>query len=103
MVHTVPGASFEPQVWIGSVGRSDLADRAHRVVLEADSFEFHAASGPFAADMERYNAFVAEGWRVLRFAWKHVMFDQDAVRATVAAVLRPPRPAVDPCPGCPRA
>ena len=103
VVHTVPGADFEPQVWIGSIGRTDLADRGHRVVLEADSFEFHCQPGPFADDMVRYNAFVAEGWLVLRFAWKHVMFEQDAIRATVAAVLGPSRPAVRPCPRCTRA
>lgn len=100
VVHAMPGADFEPQVWIGSIGRTDLADRRNRVVLEADSFEFHSQPGPFADDMVRYNAFVAEGWRVLRFAWKHVMFEQDAVRVTVAAVLRPSRPAVRSCPSC---
>ena len=83
----VPGASFEPQVWIGNIGRADLVDRQRRIVVEADSFEFHAHSAAFAADMARYNAFVCEGYLVLRFAWRHAMFEPDYVRATIAGAL----------------
>ena len=96
----VVGTSFEPQVWIANIGRCDLADRHHRVVVEADSFEFHADPVAFAADMTRYNAFVCEGWVVLRFAWKHVMFEQDYVRATVSALLAPERLSVRHCRAC---
>lgn len=97
----LPGACFEPQVWIGNIGRTDLADRRRRIVIEADSFEFHADPAAFAADMTRYNAFVCEGWLVLRFAWKHVMFEQDYVRATVSALMSPERLSVHGCRGCP--
>jgi very-short-patch-repair endonuclease len=83
----VPGAQFEPQVRIGNLGRPDLVDRQRRVIVEADSFEFHAGTVEFARDMVRYNAFVAAGYLVLRFGWRHVMFEQDYVRATVAAVI----------------
>jgi hypothetical protein len=38
-------------------------------------------------DCERYNAFVLEGWLVIRFAWEHVMFHADYVRAVLVAVV----------------
>ncbi|WP_445258355.1 hypothetical protein [Nocardioides aurantiacus] len=96
----VPGACFEPQVWVGSVGRADLVDRQHRIVVEADSFEFHADSASLARDMERYNGFVAEDHRVLRFAWRHAMFGQDHVRAVVSVLLRPERRSARRCATC---
>jgi very-short-patch-repair endonuclease len=65
-------ASFEPQVTIelscGRRVRVDLADRARRVVLEADSFEHHGGRADLARDCERYDELVADGWTVLRFA-----------------------------------
>lgn len=100
MLLDLPGACFEPQVWIANIGRTDLADRHRRIVIEADSFEFHADPVAFAADMTRYNAFVCEGWLVLRFAWKHVMFEQEYVRATVSALMSPERPSAHGCRGC---
>lgn len=83
----VPGTTFEPQIWIGSVGRADLVDRERRIVVEADSFEFHSSPEAMLRDMERYNGFLAEGYRVIRFGWKHAMFQSDYVRAAVSAVV----------------
>jgi hypothetical protein len=82
----VPGTSFEPQVWVANVGRADLVDRRLRLVVEADSFEFHGTPAALHRDMVRYNAFVAADQAVLRFGWRHAMFEQDYVRATVSAV-----------------
>lgn len=87
IVLDVPGATFEPQVWVGNVGRADLVDRERRIVVEADSFEFHSDADAMLRDMERYNGFLAEGYRVLRFGWKHAMFRPDYVRAAVAAAV----------------
>ena len=80
----VPGLAVRPQVWIGSSGRADLGDRRLRLAVEAESFEFHGLRRMLKRDCERYNAFVLEGWLVIRFAWEHVMFDP----AYVSAVLR---------------
>lgn len=96
----VPGASFEPQVWIGNIGRADLVDRERRLAVEADSFEFHADALALNRDIERYNAFLGEGHLVLRFAWKHAMFEQDYVRATVSAVTASEGRSVRWCPRC---
>lgn len=82
-------AGFEPQVRIalpGGGARVDLADRALRLVLEADSYEFHGTRSAFARDCGRYNALVAEAWTVLRFPWEDVMFKPALVVSTVRSV-----------------
>jgi very-short-patch-repair endonuclease len=85
-------ASFEPQVTIelscGRRVRVDLADRARRVVLEADSFEHHGGRADLARDCERYDELVADGWTVLRFAWEHVMFRPEWVADVVTRAVR---------------
>jgi very-short-patch-repair endonuclease len=87
ILEDVPGARFRPQVWVGNSGRADLVDEEHRLVVECDSFEFHADAASLNRDMERYNAFVCAQHQVLRFGWRHAMFEQDYVRATVAALI----------------
>ena len=89
---------MEPQV--GSVERSastyDLISWISRlrIVLEADSFEWHGDRAALRRDARRYDLLVANGWTVLRFAWEDVMHDQDWVRSVLAAVVgRTERPA----------
>ncbi len=84
----IPGLSVRPQVWIGSTGRSDLADERLGLVVEAESFEFHGLRRLLKRDCERYNAFVLDGWLVVRFAWEHVMHDPDYVRRVLTAAVR---------------
>jgi very-short-patch-repair endonuclease len=73
----VPGLSVVPQVRIDRngrwVGRVDLADVGLKIVLEADSFEFHGEGELFEKDCVRYDELVADGWLVLRFPWTRVM------------------------------
>lgn len=81
---------FEPQVPIGISGgrvRVDLGDVEHRVVLEADSFEWHGDRAALRKDCRRYDELVRAGWRVLRFAWEDVMFDQEWVKSLIADVV----------------
>jgi very-short-patch-repair endonuclease len=77
---------FEPQVLIGDddfLARVDLAHRAKRLILEADSFEHHGHRAALARDCERYSELTVRDWRVLRFAWEQVMFRPDWVAAVV--------------------
>ena len=83
----VPGLNVEPQVWIDGIGRPDLLDRVLRLVLEADSFEFHGRRRALKHDCERYNAFVIARWLVVRFSWEHVMFEPDYVRSVLVALV----------------
>ena len=86
----VPGLDVEPQVLIRSETawtRPDLVDRDRRIVLEADSFEWHGQRRALRRDARRYNLLVVDGWIVLRFAWEDVMFDQDYVHQVLVAVV----------------
>lgn len=83
----VPGLEVEPQQWVGDVGCADLMDRRLGVVIEAESFEFHADSASFARDVRRYTLFVQHGFQVVRFTWKEVMFDPDYCRRALQDVV----------------
>ena len=85
----VPGLDLQPQVVIeedGWVGRPDLVDVDRRIVVEADSFEFHGRRSALKRDCARYNALVVRGWLVLRFSWEHVMHEPDYVRECLVRI-----------------
>ena len=87
----VPHLDLEPQVLIdenGWSGRPDLVDVGRRIVVEADSFEFHGKRAALRRDCERYNALALRGWLVLRFSWEHVMHDAAYVHASLESATR---------------
>lgn len=88
----VPGLHVEPQVTLrGDLGlraTPDLVDRSRRLVLEADSFEWHGDRAALRRDARRYDLLVANGWTVLRFSWEDVMHDQAWVRAVLEETVR---------------
>lgn len=97
----VPGLDVEPQVPVRDphwLGRPDLVDQRLKVLLEADSFEWHGSRGALHRDAKRYNAFVAAGWLVLRFSWEEVVLHPDRVRAVLVAVVRTRTEQL--CPAC---
>ncbi|NNM45763.1 DUF559 domain-containing protein [Knoellia koreensis] len=87
----VEGLSVEPQVVIHRgdkwVGRVDLADERLKIVIEADSHEFHGEREMFEKDCVRYDELVADGWLVIRFPWTQVMWKQAWVREIIEAVV----------------
>lgn len=83
----VPGLCVEPQVWVSSSTRADLVDEKLRLVIEADSFEFHGRRRQLVHDCERYNAFVVDGWLVVRFSYEHVMGRPDYVHEVLVAMV----------------
>ena len=94
------GLDVRPQVVVTQdafFARVDLADVGRRLVLEADSFTFHGHRDALARDCRRYDELVLLGWRVLRFAWEHVMHDPEWVTGVLAraggAALPPHRQA----------
>ncbi|MGZ4624980.1 MAG: hypothetical protein ACXV3S_01635 [Kineosporiaceae bacterium] len=82
---------FEPQQAValkGVVGGNlavhvDLGDPRRRIALEADSFAHHGTRGALRDDCRRYDELVRAGWRVLRFAWEHVVLEPGWVGAVV--------------------
>lgn len=90
IARTVDGLDVTPQRLITSVTpwvRPDLVDEDLRIVLEADSFQWHGGRGDLRADARRYDLLVVDGWLVLRFAWEDVMFDQEFVRTVLVAAV----------------
>ncbi|HSV37276.1 MAG TPA: DUF559 domain-containing protein, partial [Nocardioidaceae bacterium] len=88
----VPGLEVVPQVDIddrGFVCRPDLVDVERRLVIEADSFEFHGSRGSLRNDCRRYTALAIRGWTVLRFAWEDVMLHPDYVRLALLGFVDP--------------
>lgn len=87
----VAGLELEPQVRLrGGLGldvRPDLVDVRLRIVVEADSFEWHGDRAALRRDARRYDLLVADGWTVLRFAYEDVMHDQAWVRSVLAATV----------------
>lgn len=94
----VPGLSVEPQVKVTRAGRVigtvDLADKALRIIIEAEGFEFHGDRLAFDRDCWRYDECVAAGWVVLRFTWDHVMNRPEWVREILEHVVATRRPVV---------
>lgn len=86
----VDGLSVRPQVTIsesGIVARPDFVDEKLRLVLEADSFEWHGGRAQLSADARRYDLLVVNGWLVLRFSYEHVMTQPDFVLRVLASAV----------------
>lgn len=83
----VPGLDLQPQVGIrvadGTRVAPDLVDERLSLVVEADSHEFHTKRQQLTSDCWRYDELVLAGWRVLRFTWEQVMFQQTWVRSVL--------------------
>jgi very-short-patch-repair endonuclease len=88
---TEAGLALEPQAELdlgtGTI-QPDLVSRSMRLVVEADSWTFHATRKAHKRDCARYNLLVIRGWRVLRFTWEQVMHDQPYVRWALAELTR---------------
>jgi very-short-patch-repair endonuclease len=77
---TVPGLDLEPQGDVDGIGHGDLVDKHLRLVIEAESHEFHTEKAAFRYDCRRYTAMVRAAWRVVRFVYEDVMGKPDYVR-----------------------
>jgi very-short-patch-repair endonuclease len=86
----VQGLAVQPQVRLryeDLYARVDLADEALRVVIEADSHEFHAERRAFDRDCRRYDELAVRDWLVLRFTWEQVMFEPDWVTSVLVRAV----------------
>lgn len=82
-----PVFEVEPQGRVDThwlVLHPDLVDRCHRIVFEADSFEFHTTKQAHDLDCERFAALAVAGWVVIRVSWEQVMLRPDYVREVLA-------------------
>lgn len=73
--------------------RADIVIAEARLVIEFDGFAYHRSREAFQKDRDRQNAFVAHGWRVLRFFNRQVLNDLDGVLDQVQRVVQGERGA----------
>ncbi|CAJ0804174.1 very-short-patch-repair endonuclease [Ralstonia sp. 151470066-2] len=66
--------------------RADIVIASANLVIEFDGFQYHRSKQAFQKDRERQNAFVANGWRVLRFFHAQVRNDLEGVVAQVLSI-----------------
>ena len=85
----VPACISNPKCGLPGI-TPDLVDGELRLIVECDSWMFHAEKSAFRRDMERYNTLVLRGWRVLRIGWEHAMKQPDYVRDVLARRLGVP-------------
>ena len=58
-----------------------------RLVIEFDGFAFHTDHAAFEYDRQRQNAFVKNGWTVLRFTWRQLTQQPESVVADIRATI----------------
>ena len=68
----------------GQVQEVDFCWPDRRLIVEADSFEFHRTRAAFERDRRRDQRLTAAGWTVLRITWRQL---RDAPEEVVAAVV----------------
>ena len=66
--------------------RADIVLEQAKIIIEFDGFQYHRSKAAFQSDRERQNAFVAHGWRVLRFFHAQVRNDLDGVVDLILSV-----------------
>lgn len=84
----VTGLALVPQVRVADGITPDLVDTGHRIVVECDSWTYHAERSAFRRDLERYNELSLAGWLVIRVNREHATERPEYVRdLLVRAVL----------------
>jgi len=71
----------------GSGAEADFLWRAQRLIVEADGRDPHTTRRAFESDRRRDQRLMLLGWRVVRFTWRQVMFEPDAVARTMRGLL----------------
>ncbi|QNK82228.1 endonuclease domain-containing protein [Nakamurella sp. PAMC28650] len=72
----------------GTVRRPDVRFHRLRLIIEFDGFAFHTDHAVFEDDRRRQNAFVIDGWTILRFTWAQLTGQPEEVVAQIRAALR---------------
>jgi very-short-patch-repair endonuclease len=81
-----------PQVQIpvrqpGGMYYGDLGYRDRKLILEADGRDYHTEWPQVMKDMARQNLLVVDGWTVLRFSWRQVLYQPQMVLRAVSRAL----------------
>ncbi len=84
-------AGWDPNARIvlpcGRAVRIDIAFAGARLALEVDGYRWHASASDWSNDLERRNAMIAAGWRVLPLAARSIQERPEEVAALVRRAL----------------
>lgn len=86
--HRVTGLALEPQQRVLPSIICDLVDHRCRIVVECDSWTYHAEKSAFHRDLQRYNSLAVAGWLILRFDRTHALERPEYVEREMAAAVR---------------
>jgi very-short-patch-repair endonuclease len=76
----------ETNVAMGSI-EVDFMWRRERLIVEVDGWASHRTYAAFERDRRRDAALENDGWRVLRFTWRRLTREPEAVLADIATAL----------------
>jgi very-short-patch-repair endonuclease len=65
----------------------DFLWREHRLIVEVDGYAFHSSRSSFERDRRRDAELGRYGYRVLRFTWRQLSGEPEAIIATLATAL----------------
>jgi predicted transcriptional regulator of viral defense system len=78
-------------LWIafpdGGGAEADFVFRQERLIVEVDGRGTHATKRAFQTDRRRDQRLMLLGWRVVRFTWQQVTFEQSDVARTLRGLL----------------
>ena len=66
---------------------ADLVWREQRLIVEVDSYTFHSSRRSFERDRRKDQELQAAGYRVIRFTWRQITYEPEAVIAALAVAL----------------
>lgn len=69
------------------VGRIDFAYPHLLIAIEVDGFASHSSPSALQGDLDRQNALVSLGWKVIRFTWHDVVRRPAKVASAVRAMI----------------
>ena len=72
------------------VARPDVVFPEQKLIIEVDSWSWHADKQRRRADARRQNHLERLGWTVLRFFWEDVVHDPEYVLGEILSALQPP-------------
>jgi very-short-patch-repair endonuclease len=65
----------------------DFLWRDNKLIVEVDGYAFHSSRSSFERDRRKDQELQTAGWRVIRFTWRQITEEPEAVIATLAAAL----------------
>lgn len=69
------------------VGRVDFAYPSQRLIIEADSLQFHSGKFFFQEGIDRGNKLTGLGWRVIRVSWDDMILRPQKVISAIRKAL----------------